>query len=144
MTSQASATEICDALQMSKWLGRCQNTDLRFSRFLLRRFLHALPLQIPEHASRFLVQQAELGKGWEIPGVRRRNLLVCCSRCTERDLHVKSQPPTSEAKKICTWVCFIGISSADLRASVKKSAAMETGVHIPKCLGFVREKSARP
>ena len=29
MTSQASATEICDALQMSMWLGRCQNTDMR-------------------------------------------------------------------------------------------------------------------
>ena len=102
MTSQASATEICDALQMSKWLGRCQNTDLRLSRFLLRRFLHALPLQIPEHASRFLMQQAELGKGWEIPGVRRRNLLVCCSKCKKWNLPVKFHTPTSEVKESCT------------------------------------------
>ena len=139
MTSKSECDRNLRRVADVNWLCRCQNT-----RRVLCSFLHAFLLQIPEHARRFLMQQAELGNGRENPGVRRRNLLVCWSRCTERDLHVKSQPPTSEAKKICTWVCFIGISSADIRASVEKSAAMDTGVHIPKCLGFVREKSTRP
>jgi len=64
---------------------------------------------VPVHnASRFLVQQAELGKGRENPGVRRRNLLVCYSKCTERDLPVKSQPPTSQVKRLAREYASLG------------------------------------
>ena len=84
MTSQASATEICDAVACQNGLALMSKHRLALQQILLRRFLHALPLQIPEHASKFLVQQAELGSATkqQLATAHINKIVVICSKIT--------------------------------------------------------------